>query len=103
MSEPRYTNRQIEMFLSQLRDYFSTELSQVIQPLTAQVTKTNGTVSMLTKLVYMAMGALIILTPWAMWVTETVLKLQAQKVEPVTQADIDEAVERAINSALEAY
>jgi hypothetical protein len=49
-----------------------------IAPLTVQVTKTNGTVTFLTKMVYMALGALLLLVPWAGWVTTEVLTREVQ-------------------------
>ena len=96
--EERYNNRQIERMLDEQSKELKEHFSLLINPLTQQVTKTNGTVKWQTKMLYMALGALMLLMPWAGWVTTTVL---SQEKDAITKSDIDDAVNRAIERNLE--
>lgn len=96
--EERYNNRQIErMFDEQSRDIKS-HMDAAIAPLTTQVMKTNGTVTFLTKMVYMALGALLLLVPWAGWVTNGLLD---DRKNAITQEDIERSVDNAFEANLE--
>lgn len=94
--EIRYSNRQIERMLDQQSKDIKEHISLVITPLTEQVTKTNGTVKWQTKLLYIGIGALMLLTPWAGWVTTQLL---ANK-NYVTQDDLKTALDQAFEDNL---
>ncbi len=96
--EERYNNRQIERMLDEQSKELKEHITLLINPLTMQVTKTNGTVKWQTKMLYMALGALMLLMPWAGWVTTTML---SQAKDTITQADIDSAVDRAVQRNLD--
>lgn len=67
----------------------------LITPLTEQVTMTNGTVKWQTKMLYMGIGALLLLMPWAGWVTTTLL---SQEKNSITQSDIDNAIDKSLKN-----
>ena len=65
--EERYNNRQIErMFDEQSKD-LKEHFDGAINPLALEVRKTNGRVKFLEKMIWLAMGALAIITPIALW------------------------------------
>lgn len=98
--EERYSVRQIDdRFRNQTED-LKEHMNLLISPLTKQVTLTNGTVKWQTKMLYMAIGALMFLIPWAGWVTTTIL---SQSKNIITQEDIDRAVDAGFARNLEQY
>lgn len=98
-TEERYNNRQIERMLDSQSSDIKEHITSVISPLTIQVTKTNGRVRWLEKMIWMALGALALLTPWAIWITSHQL---AQK-DAITQVDLDQAVDQAVKTHLEEF
>lgn len=90
--EERYNNRQVEkMFDDQSRDIKS-HVDMKIEPLTAQVTKTNGTVAWQTKLLYTGLGALMLLVPWAGWVTTQILENE----DSLTRDDVIQIIDDSL-------
>lgn len=67
MKEERYNNRQIEKMLSEQSADIKEHMDLKIAPLLTQVLKTNGRVTFNEKMVYTAMGALIMFTPVFSW------------------------------------
>lgn len=76
-----------------------------------QATHTNGTVRWHTKMLWLAMGALPLLTGWAYWLTihvldnsENVAKIQTEidTQNTVTQEQIQQAAQQGIIAGLEA-
>lgn len=96
--EERYNNRQIERMLDEQSKELKEHISLLISPLTKQVMLTNGTVKWQTKLLYIGIGALVLLTPWASWVTVSLL---SQDKNLITQEDLDTAVNNAVQRNLE--
>lgn len=84
--EERYNNRQIErMFDEQsadIKEHFDTALAPVI----AQTTKTNGRVGIIEKMVWMAAGAVVILTPFTYYLATEVANLKDDLREETRQA-----------------
>lgn len=88
MIEEHYSVRQIdEKFKSQTAD-LKEHMGLLINPLTTQVTMTNGTVKWQTKLLYMGIGALILLVPWASWVTTQLL----DRGDQLTRDDVEQII-----------
>lgn len=83
-SEERYNNRQIERMLDSQSSDLKEHITSVISPLTIQVTKTNGRVRWLEKMIWMALGALALLTPWAIWMTSR----QLEQPKQLTRDDV---------------
>lgn len=100
MDEERYNNRQIErMFDEQsidLKQYFDSK----IEPLVRQVTITNGTVKWQTKMLYMALGALPILTFISAYMFYQVTQLQSYKdgLDARVQAVVSQSVQDALSN-----
>lgn len=92
--EERYTNRQIERMLDDQSNDLKGHFDLVIKPLVVQVTKTNGRVSWLEKMMWLALGALAIAMPLLTWVVNTVSKQQAVQTSQIQQA---------VRDALEIY
>lgn len=95
--EERYSNRQFERMLDDQNKVLKEHMSLLITPLTTQVTKTNGTVKWQTKMLYMALGALILLVPWAGWVTTQILTVR----QYVTVDELNTSVENALRDNLQ--
>lgn len=87
--EERYNNRQIERMLDEQSKELKEHISLLIRPLTEQVMKTNGTVKWQTKMLYMALGALFLLTPWAGWVTTHILS----QAKPLSKDDVEQIID----------
>lgn len=105
MVEERYNNRQVEkMFTDQsndLKEHFDLK----IEPLTTQVTKTNGTVRWLTKMIYVALGALPLLSIWAWIITQQFLSSQTElspaqvnEMKVILQPIVDSGVDKAFKN-----
>lgn len=94
MSEERYNNRQIEKMLTDQSADIKEHIDLKIEPLTAQVAKTNGTVRWQTKMLYVAIGALPLLSAWMWIITQSFLDSQ-KEISPVQRALIIEAVNEA--------
>lgn len=70
----------------------------------AQATKTNGTVKWLTKMMYLATGALAILTPVAGWLCTSVIKDETQIAALRAQSGtITAQVSAGVTQALQAF
>lgn len=95
--EERYTNRQIERMLDEQSNDLKGHFDLVIKPLVVQVTKTNGRVSWLEKMMWLALGALAIAMPILTWVVNTVSKQQAVQAVQTSQ------IQQAVRDALEIY
>tara|TARA_R110000850_G_scaffold61209_1_gene139976 strand:- start:1235 stop:1537 length:303 start_codon:yes stop_codon:yes gene_type:complete len=67
MEEPRYNNRQVEKMLKQSTDDIKEFISLKVDPLAAAVTYTNGKVRFNEKMIYMALGAMLLVTPMLSW------------------------------------
>lgn len=100
MIEEHYSVRQIEEKFKVQTDDLKEHMGLLINPLTAQVTKTNGTVQWQTKMLYMGLGALFLLVPWAGWVTTELLQRESKNI---TQEDLDRAVDKAVQNHLEEF
>lgn len=90
MAEIRYDNRQIErMFDSQNKD-LKEHMTLHLDPLTKQVEKTNGTVKFLTKMIYVAIGALIILWPIMVWFIQDYFAFKEALAESVQAIELQQ-------------
>ena len=74
-------------------------MSLIIEPIRIQTTKTNGRVSIMEKMVWMAAGAVVILTPFTYYIATEVGQLKDSVREETRQA-VDEAFD-ARTQALE--
>lgn len=97
MPEPRYNNRQIEKMLSEQSADIKEHMDLKIAPLLTQVLKTNGRVTFNEKMIYLAIGALIILTPVFSWFILDYLKFKENLPDAIGKA-VDESVYRALDT-----
>lgn len=67
MGEQRYNNRQVEKMMKESTDEIKTFISLKVDPLTKQVTYTNGKVRFNEKMIYMALGSLVLVVPMLSW------------------------------------
>ena len=67
-------------------------MNLIIEPIRVQTTKTNGRVGIIEKMVWMAAGAVVILTPFTYFIATEVAGLKDTIREETRQA-IDEALE----------
>lgn len=88
-TEERYNNRQIERMLDSQSGDIKEHITSVISPLTIQVTKTNGRVRWLEKMIWMALGALALLTPWAIWMTSQ----QVEREKPISKDEVETLID----------
>ena len=86
MQEERYNNRQIEKMLGDQVADLKEHITLHIDPLTKQVTMTNGTVKWLTKMTYLATGALIVLWPIMAWFVRDYLVFKEHFSDSVSAA-----------------
>jgi len=70
-------------------------MSLIIEPIRIQTTKTNGRVSIMEKMVWMAAGAVVILTPFTYYIATEVGQLKDSVREETRQA-VDEAFDARI-------
>ena len=70
-------------------------MSLIIEPIRIQTTKTNGRVSIMEKMVWMAAGAVVILTPFTYYLATEVGQLKDSVREETRQA-VDEAFDARI-------
>lgn len=96
--EERYSNRQIErMFDEQSRD-LKEHFDDTIEPLTVQVTKTNGRLRWAERMIWVAMGALVILTPLMTWALVQIVGLKDS-----IKNDIHTQTQTAVQDVLSQY
>lgn len=86
MTETRYNNRQIEKMLGEQSSDIKEHIDLKISPLLTQVLKTNGRVSFNEKMIYIAIGALAIITPVLSWFLLDYLAFKEEFPEQVTEA-----------------
>jgi len=72
-------------------------MSLIIEPIRIQTTKTNGRVSIMEKMVWMAAGAVVILTPFTYYIATEVGQLKDSVREETRQA-VDEALDARIEA-----
>lgn len=89
--EERYNNRQIEKMFSEQSEDLKDHFDQKIEPLTTAVNKTNGRVGWLEKMVWLATGAVIILTPLTYWLATQVVNEKTEQAT-ITQQAVSEAL-----------
>lgn len=97
MSEPRYNNRQIEKMLSEQSADIKEHMDLKTAPLLTQALKTNGRVTRNEQMIYLATGALIILTPVFSWFILDYIALKERLPETIGKA-VDESVYRALDN-----
>lgn len=95
--EERYNNRQIERMLDEQSRDIKGHMDAAIAPLVIQVTKTNGRVSVMEKMVWMAAGAVVILTPFCVYLATKVTDLELK------QARQPELIRTAIEETFQDY
>lgn len=95
--EERYNNRQIERMLDEQSAEIKDHIDRAVDPLTIQVTKTNGRVSMMEKMVWMAAGAVVILTPFTYYLATQISTIREDLRDETRQA-IDEAFDARIEN-----
>lgn len=81
--------RRLEAQSADLKEH----MNLIIEPIRVQTTKTNGRVGIIEKMVWMAAGAVVILTPFTYFIATEVAGLKDTIREETRQA-IDDALER---------
>lgn len=93
--EERYNNRQIERMLDEQSSDIKEHMDAAIAPLVVQVTKTNGRVSVIEKMVWMAAGAVVILTPFTYYLASRISSIQ-ESIQTQTRQAVDDALDARI-------
>ena len=92
---------EVEKRLEKRLDAQSADLKEhmnlIIEPIRIQTTKTNGRVSIMEKMVWMAAGAVVILTPFCVYLATKVTNLELE------QARQPELIRTAIEETFQDY
>lgn len=99
--EERYNNRQIERMLDDQSNDIKGHMDAALAPLIVQTTKTNGRVSVMEKMVWMAAGAVVILTPFTYYLATEVGSIKEDLRDTVREearTAVDEAFDARIES-----
>jgi hypothetical protein len=99
--EERYNNRQIERMLDEQSTDIKGHMDAAIAPLIVQTTKTNGRVGVMEKMVWMAAGAVVILTPFTYYLATEIGTIKDDLRETVREearTAVDEAFDARINA-----
>lgn len=72
-----------------------------IRPILTQATKTNGRVGVLEKMVYLASGAVLVITPLSIWMMSQILQLKDTVTS--SQAALPGLVQNAVSQAIIPY
>lgn len=78
--------------LKDLMDAYFEGVGKQLNSIEEQTKKTNGRVTMLERLIWPAIGAIAVLTPWALWLTNQAL---SNEVSPSVKLEIQAAVDSA--------
>lgn len=100
MNEAAYTNRELDLKFDSVKELMDAHFdaqNTKLDSIDDKVTKTNGTVRWHTKLLYLSMGALPLLTIWAMWLTNETLNSQ-KDISPIQRAAIGQAIDEAFRN-----
>lgn len=96
---------EVEKRLERRLDAQSADLKEhitlVIEPIRVQTTKTNGRVSVIEKMVWMAAGAVIILTPFTYYIATEIGEIKESLRETVrteARTAVDEAFDQRIQA-----
>lgn len=96
---------EVEKRLEKRLDAQSADLKEhmnlIIEPIRVQTTKTNGRVSIMEKMVWMAAGAVVILTPFTYYIATEVGEIKESLRETV-RAEARTAVDEAFGARTEA-
>jgi len=84
--EERYNNRQIEKMMKDITDDVKSHIDLKVEPLTKQVTYTNGRVRFTEKMIYLAVGALFFVTPTITWLLMDYLEFKQQYTKEIQTA-----------------
>ena len=95
--EEHYSVRQIERMFDEQSSELKLHVTTALTPLTTQVMKTNGRLGVLEKMVWMAAGAVVILTPFTYWLASRLDRLDTELREEV-QTAVNDAFDERINS-----
>lgn len=98
VEEERYTNRQIERMLESQTEDLKEHLDIRLEPIAVQVKKTNGRVNWIEKMVYLAIGALIILAPLMTWSL-----MQLVNLKDSLKNEVHTETQQAVQDALSHY
>lgn len=89
--------RRLEAQSADLKEHISIHL----EPIRIQTTKTNGRVSIMEKMVYMAAGAVVILTPFVYYIASEVAEIKDSLSETV-RIEARNAVDEAFDDRIQA-
>lgn len=97
MDEIKRLEERLEAQSKDLKEHFTIQLD----PIRIQTTKTNGRVSIMEKMVYMAAGAVVILTPFTYFIATEVGEIKDSLRDTVREESrqaVDEAFDARINA-----
>lgn len=98
--EERYNNRQIERMLDEQSSDIKGHMDAAIAPLVIQVTKTNGRVSVMEKMVWMAAGAVVILTPFTYYLANQIASINTS-IKSAVHDEARQAVDDAFDERIQ--
>lgn len=93
----RRLERRLEAQSADLKEH----ISITIEPIRVQTTKTNGRVSVMEKMVWMAAGAVVILTPFTYYIATEMGEIKESLRDTVREESrqaVDEAFDARINA-----